>query len=55
MGELELDQVVSKGEDEQAPTQSDSVGNPTRPSVLRKVHRCVSVRAHVLIDETTIS
>jgi hypothetical protein len=55
MGELELDQVVSIGEDDQAPTPSDSVGNPTRPSVLRKVHRCVSVCAQVLMDETTIS
>ena len=55
MGELELDEVVSKREDEQGPTQSDSIGTATRPSVLRKVHRYVSVRPQVLSVETTIS
>ena len=50
MGKPELDEaVVSKGEAGIAPTQSDAVGTETqRPSVVKKVHRYVPVRAQVL-------
>ncbi|KAF8273331.1 P-loop containing nucleoside triphosphate hydrolase protein [Lactarius quietus] len=42
MGKMELDEVVSKGETELAPTtQSEAVGTATRSSAFRKLHRFV--------------
>jgi hypothetical protein len=47
MGELELDEVASK---DLAPSnQNDAIGTELRPSVLKKVHRCVSVCAQVFL------
>ena len=48
MSKIELE-VVSKGDVELEPPQSEAIGTVTRSSALRKFHRCVYVHTRMLI------